>query len=58
MFTFNAPDFMFSTYKMEYDFGFIGVPELRTYVQNGSLTQAGFKEITGSDYDGTQNEQA
>lgn len=56
MITFNAPAFMFSTYKMEFDFGFIFAPELRTYVQNGSLTQVGFKEITGSDYDAEQTQ--
>lgn len=49
---------MTPTYKMEYDFGFIGVAELKTYVQNGSLTLAGYKEIVGKDYDGTQTEQA
>lgn len=42
---------MTPTYKMEYDFGFITVDDLRSYVQNGSLTKAGFKEITGDDYE-------
>lgn len=51
MISFDITALMFPTYKCEYDWKIIGIDDLRSYVQNGSLTKAGFKEITGDDYE-------
>jgi hypothetical protein len=48
-------DMMTPTYKMEYEFGWITKDDLASYVEQGLMTKAGYKEILGVDYD-TQSE--